>query len=151
MQHSPGFLCVHHELHEYDQDEDSSKISGPDVLSSRDVFAFRKVLVAIERFDGLFQRTGNWLFLAGCFAWRVVKRCRLSIGQSYKLFFYRVSIVSFMCPFLHSAQVSRSMKRAHCMVMIDIPSCSPPSSSIQFVPSPSALAESEIPYSRCSG
>jgi hypothetical protein len=60
-------VCLHDELHEYDQYEDSSKISGPDVLLSHDVFAFRKVLVAVERFGGLFQRTGDWLFLAGCF------------------------------------------------------------------------------------
>lgn len=60
-------VCLHDELHEYDQYEDSSKISDPDVLLSHDVFAFRKVLVAVERFGGLFQRTGDWLFLAGCF------------------------------------------------------------------------------------
>jgi hypothetical protein len=63
-------MWLHHELHEYDQYEDSSKISGADVLSSHDVFAFRKVLVAIERFGGLLRRTGDWLFFASGFAWR---------------------------------------------------------------------------------
>jgi hypothetical protein len=54
-------LCVLHELHEYDQDEDSSKALVPHGLLSHNVFTFRKVLVAIERLGGLFQRTDIWL------------------------------------------------------------------------------------------
>lgn len=49
-------MCVHHELHEYDQDEDSSKTYVLRVLLSYDVFTFRKVLVAIERFGSLENR-----------------------------------------------------------------------------------------------
>jgi hypothetical protein len=80
MQHFPDFLCVHHELHEYDQDEDSSKAYVPLVLLSHDVFTFRKVLVAIERMGGLSQRTDIWLFLAGCLLGGVVNALCLSIN-----------------------------------------------------------------------
>jgi hypothetical protein len=62
-------FCVHHELHEYDQDGDSSKAFVPNVLLSNNVFTFRKVLVAMERLGGLIQRTNaridhrfSWLF-----------------------------------------------------------------------------------------
>jgi hypothetical protein len=82
MQHSPGFLCVHHELHEYDQDEDSSKACVPPVLLSHDVFTFRKVLVAVERMGGLSQRMDIWLFLAGCLPGGLVNTLCLSINYS---------------------------------------------------------------------
>jgi hypothetical protein len=80
FQHFPNFLCVHHELHEYDQDEDLGKACVPPVLLSHDVFTFRKVLVAIERMDDLVQRADIWLFLAGCFLGGVVNTLCLSIN-----------------------------------------------------------------------
>jgi len=54
---SANNLCVHHELHEYDQDDDFSNAFVPHALLSHDVFTFRKVLVAIQRLGGLFERT----------------------------------------------------------------------------------------------
>ena len=66
VQHLANFLCVHHELHEYDQDEDSSKACVHLVLLSHDVFTFRKVLVAIKRMGGLSENgylaVPSWLF-----------------------------------------------------------------------------------------
>jgi hypothetical protein len=61
FQRCANLLCVHHELHEYDQDEDSSKACVPPVLLSHDVFTFRKVLVAIERWVVSFRER-----ISGC-------------------------------------------------------------------------------------
>ena len=94
MQHFPDFLCVHHELHEYDQDEDSSKACVPLVLLSHDVFTFRKVLVAIERMGGLSQRT-DLATLSWLFAWRVGQHI-VSIDQLLRRLSYKVS--SFNVP-----------------------------------------------------
>ena len=87
LQHLADDLCLHHELHEYDQDEDLRRAYAPNVLRSHEVFTFRKVLVAIERLGDLFsQRMDVWpgSFFAGCFAWRgpgsFLCVC-LSIGQ----------------------------------------------------------------------
>ena len=81
LQHLSHHLCVHHELHEYDQDEDSSKACVPRVLLSHDAFTFRKVPVAMERLGALFLRTDIWLILGWMFCleeWSA--HCRLSIN-----------------------------------------------------------------------
>jgi hypothetical protein len=81
LQHLSHHLCVHHELHEYDQDEDSSKACVPRVLLSHDAFTFRKVLVAMERLGALFLRTDIWLVLGWLFCleeWSA--HCRLPIN-----------------------------------------------------------------------
>jgi hypothetical protein len=78
-------LCLHHELHEYDQDEDSRRAYATNVLRSHDVFTFRKVLVAIERLGDLFpQRMDVWLVLLSwlfCLEGGLVINVCLSIGQ----------------------------------------------------------------------
>jgi len=77
-------LCVLYELHEYDQDEDSSRQCVPTLLL-HDVFLFRKVLlVMIGRLGGLLQRRAylaerlSWLLYL---LWRSGQHCRLRIDQ----------------------------------------------------------------------
>lgn len=78
-------LCLHHELHEYDQDEDSRRAYVPNVLRSHDFFTFRKVLIAIERMGGLSpQRMDVWLVLLNwllCLEGSLVNIVCLSVGQ----------------------------------------------------------------------
>jgi len=61
--HFADNLCALHELHEYDQDEDSSNLQIPLVLLLHNVVTFRKVLlVVIEQLGGLSGEGDMWLF-----------------------------------------------------------------------------------------